>query len=50
MKGCDADKLARYAELGADRVILLGFAGNADQLRGTLETLGEQFVEPARSL
>jgi len=50
MKGCDADKLARYRDAGADQVIVFVFAADPDSLRAQVEQLAEELVEPARAL
>ncbi len=50
MKGCDLDKLKRYRDAGADRVILIGLARDREGLRPALENLAESFVVPAESL
>lgn len=49
-KGCDADKLKRYRDAGADQVILVGFAPDRASLRATVEGLAETLVVPARAL
>jgi probable F420-dependent oxidoreductase len=50
MSGCDLEKLERYREAGADRVILLGLAASAGALEATLEEMGESLIGPARNL
>ena len=49
-KGCDADKLKRYRDAGADQVILVGFAPDRASLRATVEGLAGAMVETARTL
>jgi probable F420-dependent oxidoreductase len=50
LKGCDADKLARYRDAGVDQVIVPGFAFELDAIRPTVEKLAETLVVPAHSL
>ena len=47
---CDFDKVKRYREAGADQVVLVNFAPGKEALRGLLEGLAEEFVEPAKGL
>jgi probable F420-dependent oxidoreductase len=47
---CDFEKVERYREAGADQVVLVNFSPGREALRGLLEGLAEQFVEPARAL
>ncbi len=49
-KGCDAEKLARYRDAGADQVILVGLAPDRASLRATVEGLAEAMVVPGRTL
>ncbi len=49
-KGCDAEKLERYRDAGADQVILVGFAPDRDALRATVEGFAETMMETARRL
>lgn len=48
--GADADKVARYAEAGADQVILTGFAPDEQALERLLDELAETILEPSRRL
>jgi alkanesulfonate monooxygenase SsuD/methylene tetrahydromethanopterin reductase-like flavin-dependent oxidoreductase (luciferase family) len=48
--GADADKVARYAEAGADQVILTGFAADEQALERLLDELAETILEPSRRL
>ena len=50
LKGCDEEKLAGYAEAGADQVILTTFAFDEDGLRRSLEELAGSLLRSARSL
>ncbi len=50
LKGADADKLARYRDVGADQVIVSAFAPDTASIRSTLEGVAESLVEPARAL
>jgi probable F420-dependent oxidoreductase len=49
-KGVDRDALARYRDLGVDRVIALVFAFDRDGLLSTLDQMATELVDPARSL
>jgi probable F420-dependent oxidoreductase len=44
LKGCDPDKAKRFEDAGADQVILLAFAPNADALAPAIESLAEQYL------
>ncbi len=46
----DLDVVKRFADLGVHQVIVGVFASDADELRGTLERLGEEIVGPAAAL
>jgi hypothetical protein len=48
--GCDLDKVKRYRDAGADRVVIMEFVHALDQLEPVIDRLAEQIVEPARGL
>jgi thiamine monophosphate synthase len=48
--GCDIDKIKRYRDAGADRVVIMEFVHALDQLESVVDRLAEQIVEPARGL
>jgi len=50
LKGCDAEKLARYAESGADQVILSAFALDPEALHKTLDDLASSLLRVGQRL
>ncbi len=50
LKGCDEDKLAAYAEAGADQVILTVFATDESSVRRTLEDLAGTLLRAGHPL
>jgi len=49
-RACDLDLVRRYRDIGVDQVILFAFVEDARALEGTIESLAEEIVEPARKL
>ncbi len=50
MKPIDLADLKRYRDAGVDQVIVMAAADGEDKLRGQLDQLAEQLLEPARAL
>lgn len=48
--GCDLDKVKRYRDSGADRVVIMEFVDALNQLEPAIERIAEEIVEPARCL
>ncbi len=46
----DLDQLKRFADLGVDEVVLLGFARSREAIAETLDGLEKEYVQPASSL
>jgi probable F420-dependent oxidoreductase len=47
---CDPDKVKRYRDAGADRVVIMEFVDALNRLEAAIEHIAERVVEPARQL